>query len=739
MAGLAITQSASAQPLVNLGLVGVGRISANTLDTTGNDTLGGIFSGMWLAPGSVTKSGETYNATIYALPDRGFGDGFQNFHPRVQTLQIAITPHYGNASASQTQIVMSNTATHVLTAGGKRFTGANPDDTSVTDHPQALAGGVGEGLWSLDSEGIAFANDGSFYISDEYGPFIYHINPAGETQNVLVPPAAYIPRVGTNFPRAIDYNTALNPTNDSGRYNNRGLEGLSITPDGKRLVTILQSPLAQDGESRNPSRNTRILVYDVEAGSPNFEQPIAEYVHVLPLNAAEAMNRHTPVSEILALSEKRFLILQRDSRGLGGDAGPLLYKRIVMVDASKASNFLGTGYDFEKGAPGQIALPRAGLPSNIVAVASQELVDLLNGSQLAKYGLNLSSANQDTNTICEKWEGMAVLPLNDPGAPSDYLLLVGNDNDFKATIVYHNGVAVGTNEVIVDNMLLAFRIGEDHIAPTLACPGEVTVAASATCTLPMLAGMMYASDNSAASLSFSQNLPPGTTVVLGQALPVTLMVTDAAGNSSVPCTIQVTVVDKTKPVLKVPTNIVAATDKGRCGAVVNFSVTATDNCSTPKVVCNPASGTNFPTGTNAVTCTATDDSGNAASATFPVIVNDLEAPAIRSIKLSDHTLWPADKKLEAIRLKVEATDNCDSHPWCRIVEVTSSEPVSGRKDKTAPDWVITGPLTLKLRAERSEKGPGRIYTITVQCTDSSGNSSQKQVTVDCPRHKPERD
>ena len=250
---------------------------------------------------------------------------------------------------------------------------------------------MGGGKWSLDPEGISFAG-GNWYISDEYGPYIYRFDNAGALQATLPLPDAYIPRTGTNYPRNINFLNGglVTVATDSGRYNNRGMEGLSVTPDGKRLVACLQSPLTQDGENRNPSRNVRILVYDIDPLSPNFEKALAEYVHVLPLNAAEANNRHTPVSEILAFSETKFLILQRDSRGLGGDGGNFLYKRIVEVDASAASNILGTGYDLEKGAPGQLSLPRAGLPSNIVAVASRDLVDLLSATlSSAKYGLNL--------------------------------------------------------------------------------------------------------------------------------------------------------------------------------------------------------------------------------------------------------------------------------------------------------------------------------------------------------------
>jgi len=50
----------------------------------------------------------------------------------------------------------------------------------------------------------------------------------------------------------------------------------------------------------------------------------------------------------------------------------------------------------------------------------------------------------------------------------------------------------------------------------------------------------------------------------------------------------------------------------------------------------------------------------------------------------------------------------------------------------APDWQITGDLAVNLRAERSGKGTGRIYTITVECNDTSGNTATKTVTVSVP-------
>ena len=54
---------------------------------------------------------------------------------------------------------------------------------------------------------------------------------------------------------------------------------------------------------------------------------------------------------------------------------------------------------------------------------------------------------------------------------------------------------------------------------------------------------------------------------------------------------------------------------------------------------------------------------------------------------------------------------------------------------TAPDWEITGPLTVDLRAERAGGGDGRVYTITVECSDASGNKSWTTVEVKVPHNK----
>ncbi len=89
-----------------------------------------------------------------------------------------------------------------------------------------------------------------------------------------------------------------------------------------------------------------------------------------------------------------------------------------------------------------------------------------------------------------------------------------------------------------------------------------------------------------------------------------------------------------------------------------------------------------------------------------------------------------------VTVNASASDNCDGNPVCKISSVSSNEPENGLGDgDTSPDWEIIGDLTVNLRAERSGKGSGRIYTIAVMCTDAVGNSSSGNVSVNVPHDR----
>jgi hypothetical protein len=101
---------------------------------------------------------------------------------------------------------------------------------------------------------------------------------------------------------------------------------------------------------------------------------------------------------------------------------------------------------------------------------------------------------------------------------------------------------------------------------------------------------------------------------------------DAAGNKAALASSNALNIDVTLPTLHLPANI--ATDAtGSSGAVVNYTATADDaNPTHPAVTCAPVSGSTFPIGTTAISCSATDTAGNTATGNFNVTVNAVVIP-----------------------------------------------------------------------------------------------------------------
>jgi hypothetical protein len=89
--------------------------------------------------------------------------------------------------------------------------------------------------------------------------------------------------------------------------------------------------------------------------------------------------------------------------------------------------------------------------------------------------------------------------------------------------------------------------------------------------------------------------------------------------------------DVTPPILSVPGDLTVEASSSS-GTTVNFSVTATDDTDpNPSVSCIPSSGSFFPVGSTAVSCTAVDASGNTSQAGFIVTVVSVAPPFIGSL------------------------------------------------------------------------------------------------------------
>jgi hypothetical protein len=150
-------------------------------------------------------------------------------------------------------------------------------------------------------------------------------------------------------------------------------------------------------------------------------------------------------------------------------------------------------------------------------------------------------------------------------------------------------------------------------------------------------------------------------------------------------------------------------------------------------VTGPQPTVTLPLGKHEITLIADDGLGTSTDIVVIEVV-DTRPPEVQSATVTPAFLWAPNHKMTPAAVTVDVTDICDAAPTCRIISVASNEPANALGDgNTAPDWNITGALTVELRAERSGLGTGRTYTITVQCTDASANAAAtRDVLVSVP-------
>jgi hypothetical protein len=446
---------------------GYGSVASDLRDEFG-DT---ISIGSSMAVKGWKKAGTQYKGTLYGLPDRGFNtNGTINFIGRVHIFDITFTPapDASVAEPSGPNLVFQYKRTILLRGpDGEPVTGLDPDFAGGLNYPGFPTlpaatypgdgfGGAGPGgkRISLDAEGLVVDKHGSFWISDEYGPFVYKFNSKGKMVAAIQPPDALLPvrkgdiNLNSNTPPIYNSSQVPSPKDpDHGRQNNQGFEGLTISPDGKDLWVMLQSATRQDGgASSSKRRNTRLLKYRLwDAKDEGKVTYAAEFVVPLPtfLNADSA-TRVAAQSEIHYISDTQFLVLARDSGAGRGQKDPLSrYRHVDVFDIKKATNIKGSVYDdIQNGnvTAGGVENPSDVLVDGIIGATLCPFIDFNLNSELGKFKTETgdkihNGAPVDLGLLNEKWEAIALLPVN-PGkadecdSNDEYYLIAVSDNDF---------------------------------------------------------------------------------------------------------------------------------------------------------------------------------------------------------------------------------------------------------------------------------------------------------------------
>ncbi|KIW01249.1 uncharacterized protein PV09_07291 [Verruconis gallopava] len=455
-------------------LAGYGVLPGDSRDSFG-DTLGGFGSAIAIDRKSWTKVGDSYTFTLYALPDRGWNtEGTLNFQSRVHKFQMTFTPAPGATvdNPSAPNLVFKYVDTLLLTGpDGVPTTGLNADELDyetidgfpimpVATYTGDGFGGSGPGgrRISVDAEGLHLGSDGSFWVSDEYGPYIYQFDASGKMLQAIAPPPAIVPeRNGsisftTDDAFIYDQDFTIEPDDpDQGRENNQGFEGFTADPSGKNIWALVQSACSQEGGTHKADRRyTRLVQYDVSA-TPRL---VGEWVVPLPLYNDSGSTLVAAQSEIHYISDTQFLILSRDkNHGHGQDDSTSIYRHADVFDISAATNIVGV-YD---AVDGQIATSKGVLNASITPAEYCSFIDYNINAQLNRFGVH-NGGDQNSTLLNEKWESLALMPAE---GEDEYYLFSLSDNDFITQNGFMNfgrfpyADSSGYN---LDNQALVFKV-----------------------------------------------------------------------------------------------------------------------------------------------------------------------------------------------------------------------------------------------------------------------------------------
>lgn len=365
-------------PFLNLSAAAVieasGELPAHTLDANG-DTVGGIGSGIVY---------DANNDVFLMISDRGPGDGTLPYRPRIAVVKIAQDGETLRPQLVETILLKDKK--------GRAMTGLIPDN------PDAEIPMMKDGRTCIDPEAIALTKDGRLYITDEYGPFLYEFQRDGTMVRRIALPAEFQPREASGRLNFTDKAELI-----SGRAINQGPEGMCLLPDEKHAALIFQSASVQDGGK--PSGTTKVIILDLASGKPT-----ASYLYPLSPEEAGVKARKLSVNDLVALDEKRFLVLERDGQGRDGANDHKLsgYKSVWLADATTATDLL------------------AAAPDKQIATVKKHLL------------LNLATLVKNPNDLAAKWEGIVVVP---PSDDKQLTLIMTADNDFLAPVIHEEGKA----------------------------------------------------------------------------------------------------------------------------------------------------------------------------------------------------------------------------------------------------------------------------------------------------------
>lgn len=267
---------------------------------------------------------------FYGLPDNGFGGqgnsadfviGFYEVTPTFKTTGDGTISRGAVAVNGFTPFSDPNgllNASHITNGPVYGRTNYYPTGARIAVDPA-----IKNGKWltgaDFDVESFTRLDDGSFWVGEEFGPYLLHFDAQGQ---LLRAPIAHPvlrapqnPAGGTNLPSS------------------RGFESMTRNGDGSKLYLTTEASI-------NSQTDKRMLeIYEFDTASEQYTGVTFQYAKDSSDFITGAQNNATNIfvtGDMTHVADDRFLIIERDDfQGPPGSANPPFQKKIYLIDLSE--------------------------------------------------------------------------------------------------------------------------------------------------------------------------------------------------------------------------------------------------------------------------------------------------------------------------------------------------------------------------------------------------------------------
>ncbi|MFH7025356.1 MAG: esterase-like activity of phytase family protein [Heteroscytonema crispum UTEX LB 1556] len=178
----------------------------------------------------------------------------------------------------------------------------------------------------FDIESFRKVSDGTYWLGDEFGPFLLHVGLEGELLNSPIPLPNFLGIGKLNFVKSPDNPEFANLPNEARATaanlgGSKGFEGMALNTSGTKLYPMLEGALNQD------SRQNRLLIHEFDLATKQYTGKVFSYQLENPRHA---------IGELTAINDNEFIVIERDrnqgDRNNSAFKMPAQFKRLYKIN-----------------------------------------------------------------------------------------------------------------------------------------------------------------------------------------------------------------------------------------------------------------------------------------------------------------------------------------------------------------------------------------------------------------------